>query len=583
MSRWWCYFGTCLLILQLCESASLRCSTTTAFGKSYIDCDNPIYCRGELLKTMQLAELFNDSKTFVDLFQLHDPEVTLSNFDTMMSETGNNPDRARLEKFLEDNFSQESELDDWNPPDWQPNPVAFMRIRDQKFRKWAQDLNVIWKQLMRKMKPEVAEHPKRHSLIYLNNPFVVPGGRFRESYYWDTYWAMTGMLLSEMNDTVRGILENFYSLVERFGFIPNGSRVYYLMRSQPPFLMLMTQKYLEFTEDIGFLGRHIGTLEKEFNFWLRERTTELEVCGKTYKLARYAVRSVGPRPESYREDYRLGKTVKGDRLDGFYNDIKAAAESGWDFSSRWFDGTNEDLVGNLSTIRTETVIPVELNALLEKNARLLAEFHLRLNNPVKAAHYATIAQDFQEAIDNVLWNEEEHMWLDYDTVKKVSKTKFYPTNLTPLYTRSYDRSRAKDLARWSVAHLEKFKILDFMGGTPASTENTGEQWDYPNAWPPLQSILVLGLHGTGWEPATSVAKTLATRWLRANLAGFTEYNEMFEKYDAISPGRFGGGGEYNVQAGFGWTNGVVMEFLDLYSDTITSEDSQVTTETTVER
>lgn len=63
--------------------------------------------------------------------------------------------------------------------------------------------------------------------------------RFTEFYHWDTYWAITGMLLSGMNQSVKGILENFYHVVCTYGFLPNGGRIYYLSRSHPPFLMRM--------------------------------------------------------------------------------------------------------------------------------------------------------------------------------------------------------------------------------------------------------------------------------------------------------------------------------------------------------
>ncbi|XP_024938586.1 trehalase isoform X2 [Cephus cinctus] len=504
--------------------------------------------------------------------QLHDPEVTLSNFQKLMKETNNNPNATQLREFIKENFSAEAELENWSPTDWTKSPKILNRIQDPNFREWLEDLNLIWKKLSRKVKKEVSENPSRHSLIYVENGFIAPGGRFTEYYYWDSYWIIEGLLLSDMHQTAKGMILNFLYLVKTYGFIPNGGRVYYLMRSQPPLLIPMVDRYLEYTNDHRFLYEIIGILEKEFAYWQRDHAIEVEKNGVTYKMSRYIVSSDGPRPESYSEDYVLAQGKSEDERNSYYEDIKAAAESGWDFSARWFI-TSNGAKGNLTNMATRYIIPVDLNAFLQKNARLLSEFQLKLGNIAKSRYYEDIAKEYQVAIDNVLWNEEKGIWLDYDIKNKKQRDIFYPTNLTPLYTKSYDISRSREYADKMVNYLNSIGIIDYMGGTPTSLDPTGEQWDYPNAWPPLQSIIVKGLHETGWEPATSLAKELATRWLRANHAGFLTYGQMCEKYDAVKPGECGGGGEYQVQAGFGWTNGVVFELLDLYSS-VTSTDSE---------
>jgi alpha,alpha-trehalase len=126
------------------------------------------------------------------------------------------------------------------------------------------------------------------------------GGRFREFYYWDTYWIIQGLLLSEMYDTTRGILENILAMVEKYGFVPNGGRVYYVQRSQPPLLIPMVDSYVTQTSNITFLRNNINLLEAEFQFWMTNRTVTVKKNGREYKLARYYAKSQGPRPESYR-------------------------------------------------------------------------------------------------------------------------------------------------------------------------------------------------------------------------------------------------------------------------------------------
>lgn len=129
---------------------------------------------------------------------------------------------------------------------------------------------------------------------------VATGGRFREFYYWDSYWIVQGLLLSEMYNTTRGVLENFLSMVDKYGFVPNGGRVYYAQRSQPPLLIPMVDSYVTQTGNITFLKNNINLLAKEFEFWMTNRTVTVNKNGIEYTLARYYAPSQGPRPESYR-------------------------------------------------------------------------------------------------------------------------------------------------------------------------------------------------------------------------------------------------------------------------------------------
>ncbi|XP_045693512.1 trehalase-like [Phyllostomus hastatus] len=146
------------------------------------------------------------------------------------------------------------------------------------------------------VKPEVLHHPERFSLIYSQHPFIVPGGRFLEFYYWDSYWVMEGLLLSEMPETVKGMLQNFLDLVQIYGHVPNGARVYYLQRSQPPLLTLMMDRYVTYTNDTAFLRDNIGTLALELDFWTKNRNISVNLGGKSYILNHYYVPYGGPRP-----------------------------------------------------------------------------------------------------------------------------------------------------------------------------------------------------------------------------------------------------------------------------------------------
>lgn len=265
-------------------------------------CDSPVYCQGELLDVVQKFQIFNDSKSFVDMSQTHSMNETLENFQQLIDSTNNNPTKEQIEQFVEDNFVSQGELDDWTPSDFKSNPAFLRNIDDVVVRDFARTLVSIWPQLGRKVKSEVSEDPSRYSLISLPNGFIVPGGRFQEVYYWDSLWIIKGLLISEMTETVRGMLENFLSLVERYGFVPNGSRVYYLNRSQPPLLAMMVGLYIENTNDVDWLRQHIDVVEKELTWWLNNRVIDVEKDGVKYTLAHYASESGTPRPESYSQD-----------------------------------------------------------------------------------------------------------------------------------------------------------------------------------------------------------------------------------------------------------------------------------------
>ncbi|KAH1030103.1 hypothetical protein HUJ05_003228 [Dendroctonus ponderosae] len=537
------------------------------------NCFSEIYCHGRLLDTIQMAKIYPDSKKFVDMKMKYSPNDTLAKFDLFMSDfKEKKPTREDVQHFVELNFEAEGqEFEDWRPEDWVEHPKFLDNIQDRDFQRWAKKLNHIWTTLGRKMKDEVKSHQEHYSIIWIPNPVIVPGGRFREFYYWDSYWILQGLMLSEMHHTARGILENFLYIVEKYGYIPNGGRIYYLARSQPPLLIPMVNMYYEFTRDATFIQQNLPTLEKEFDYWMTNHSKVVHLDGKNYTLAVYGDRSQGPRPESYSEDVESSNIFKEqNKKEAYYSELKAAAESGWDFSSRWFI-TNATNKGNLTNIKTRSIVPVDLNAMIYWNAVLLADFNNLFGNAEKARYYSDIAEQWIEATKAVLWHEEIGSWLDYDLHNQVKRDYFYPTNISPLWTGCYDKSEKDSIVRNVLKYLQNKKI-QYPGGVPSSVEHTGEQWDYPNAWPPLQHMMIVGLNNTGDEYAVRLAYELAESWVRSNYKAFKEKDAMYEKYDSTVFGVGGGGGEYEIQLGFGWSNGVIMDLLYRYSDVLTVDD-----------
>ncbi|XP_060876009.1 trehalase-like [Metopolophium dirhodum] len=526
-----------------------------------------------------MFEVFNDSKTFVDMKMKYLPNETEVSFNKKMSDWNYKPTKDLLTEFVNEYFVKEdSEFEKWIPTDWIREPKVLNSIKDEKLKNWTIEINAIWLNLGRKIKDDVRLHPESYSIIYLPNPIIIPGGRFREVYYWDSFWIIRGLLICEMHTTAKGMISNYISMVKTFGHVPNGGRIYYSKRSQPPMLIPMVKSYLDSTNDMQFVIDNINELEVEFKYWLTQHNVTIHKNGKHYTLAVYKDESIGPRPESYREDITNAQslTTESER-ESFYSELKAAAESGWDFSSRWYilNGTNK---GNLLNTKTRSIIPVELNSIVYWNAKILSDFYREMNNTVKASIYEKISLQWIDAVTAVLWDEEVGSWLDFDLINNVKRNFFYPTNLSPLWTECYAKNNTNYLVTKILQYLNNAKILNYVGGIPTTLRESGQQWDFPNAWAPLQYITVMALDNTGHRDAKILASKIASKWICNNYLAFKRENEMFEKYLVNATGKAGlSNGEYPIQTGFGWTNGVILELLQKYGFTASSEKWNITT------
>ncbi|XP_057670544.1 trehalase-like [Diorhabda carinulata] len=525
-------------------------------------CDSTIYCQGKLLHTIQMARLFSDSKTFVDMSQKNPPDVTMQNFNNLMKAKNDNPSKDDLVQFVKENFDSAGELVEWTPPDFNKNPAFIERIENERVKKFAQNLVNIWPKLARRVSDSVRDHPDQHSLIYLPNGFIIPGGRFKEIYYWDSYWILEGLLISEMTESVRGILENFLSIVEKFGFIPNGSRVYYLNRSQPPLLASMVGKYIDYSNNKTWLESHVDTIEKEMNWWWAERRVSVSKGGKTYDMFMYKVKSNTPRPESYYEDVFTCQNFTEVEKQTCYRNLKSGAESGWDYSTRWLFNDDRSPSSNLSQIDILHVIPVDLNAIICKSFEELSRFYQLIGNNDKSSKWSEKQNALKEAIHDVHYNEEDGIWYDYDLANSKQNKVFYPSNFAPLWSDAFDTSKKEVFGVRAAQYYKDNKVQKYPGGIPTSLINSGQQWDLPNAWPPLQEFIVLGLKKSGSRKAERLARSQGTKVLEAYMTGFESTNDMYEKYDAYNVGGYGGGGEYVVQSGFGWSNGEALALIN---------------------
>mmetsp|Transcript_3283 Transcript_3283/g.9510 ORF Transcript_3283/g.9510 Transcript_3283/m.9510 type:complete len:550 (-) Transcript_3283:20-1669(-) len=532
-----------------------------------------IWSTGPILEAVQNNNFFSDSKHFVDKPLTVSPSQAEADFKKLpkLKKNGTAYRNSTLLPFLQKDFSAPgSELKASQAKDFVATPNNFLpEVNNASIRQWALDVHGLWNQLYRVEDESVAKNPERHSLLPIPNGVVVPGARFRELYYWDSYWILKGLLVSNMKETATGMVENLLSLLKSVGHIPNGSRTYYLNRSQPPLMSAMVRDVYAATNDTALLNTALPLLVKEHAYWMTSpKLVKVASGDTTYSLSRYHAVWNLPRPESFREDEETASNLTGAAKAQLYTELASGAESGWDYSSRWFSSPED-----LSTIRTTKVVPVDLNAYLYDMEINIAKFAKVLKDTSTSTKFSEAAKTRAAGIQALMWDSKTGQWRDLiinstnpSDVSTVSQSAANTAaNYIPLWAGLADPGSSR-----AQAALKAFKGSKLLGvaGISTTTVNSGQQWDYPNAWPPLQDLLIEGFANTGGSEGKQLAQSIAQRWL---LTMFTSWSskgkfnkKMVEKYDATAIGVSGGGGEYAVQAGFGWTNGVMLSLLDQY-------------------
>ena len=393
---------------------------------------------------------------------------------------------------------------------------------------------------------------KHSSLIVLPHPFVVPGGRFREIYYWDSYFTMLGLQVSKRVDLIENMVKNFAYLIHEFGFIPNGNRSYFLSRSQPPFFSLMVE-LLSGEKGKAVLIDYLPALEKEYQFWMsgKEKLNKDKNADKHVVmmkdgelLNRYWDKKNEPREESYLDDLITAKESKGNDKE-LYRHIRAAAESGWDFSSRWFRDEKD-----MGSIYTTEIVPIDLNCLLYHLEKTIEKACAIAGKEEEAKKYQVLSNKRREAIQKYLWEEHRGYYGDYDFVKGKGTGKPTLAMMFPLFLNLASPERAALVAK---------KIEDdFLkpGGLVTTLCKNGQQWDAPNGWAPLQWVGYKGALDYGFE---KLAKKIKEHWTQSIEASFKLTRKLTEKYNVMETTIEASGGEYPNQDGFGWTNGVYLK------------------------
>jgi len=482
---------------------------------------------GPLLVEVQRRRLYGDGKTFVDAVPLRPATEIMALFERVER----NDDALRA--FVAEHFVL-------------PAPAHVHAAHGE--RDLRHYIASLWPELAR---APSADQPDG-SLLPIDRPYLVPGGRFVELYYWDSYFSMLGLVRDGHEPLAQSIADAFTDLIERYGHIPNGTRSYYFSRSQPPLYFAMLELLPDARPDKN--KRRLRAMLLEHSFWMsgadalppEERARRVVAMPDGAVLNRYWDDRDTPRDESFAEDVDVAGASSRPPHET-YRALRAGAESGWDFSSRWLDEE-----GGLKTIRTPEIVPVDLNAFLYGLERAIAGLADALCEDAIAQIFDLAASARRFAIERWLWCEDGY-FTDFDLALGAQRRGPTAATLAPLFTGAATAAQAVRVADTVAAQLLG------PGGLRTTLVETGEQWDWPNGWAPLQWIAFSGLRRYGHR---ELATEIARRWTAMVDAEFQRSGWLHEKYD-VEHERGGGGGEYPPQLGFGWTNGVTAAFIDL--------------------
>ncbi len=516
---------------KLTVPKAIRANVVKTVGLVAVKPRSPDETFAELFHSTQTKNILGDNKAFVDLVPKKAPAMVLKAYQLEAQQ----PD-FNLEDFIGRNFYNLTKTKD--------------RSVDQPNLNPEQHIKQLWGDLT------VTNRRDRGSLLALPYEYIVPGGRFQEQFYWDSYFIMLGLATENQWRLIEGMMKNYTYMIRRFGLIPTANRSYFLTRSQPPFFSHMVELLSQHRDDYATV-EYLPYLLKERQFWMRgsrKLHSDYQAMRRVVRLPddlilnRYFDDRPSPRPESYIQDIETVSTVTTEQYDSMYLHLRAAAESGWDFSSRWLADSHD-----LGTIHTTDIVPIDLNCLLYHLESTIAKAYRLIKQHKLAKTYETVAASRAAAIEQYCWNEQHQFFHDYDFVRREATPSATLAAMFPLYVGLASRKQAAAVA----TRLEQ----DFLraGGLATTLIENDQQWDMPNGWAPLHYVTIKGLERYGHQ---KLADTIRQRWLATNRLVFERHHKFIEKYDVVHPGELGGGGEYELQDGFGWTNGVFETLSD---------------------
>lgn len=514
----------CARILVLVLGA---CATAAALADGQPQPPSLLY--PELFDAVQSSTLYPDSKTFADAIPKRDPAAINAAYRAERAAAG-----FDLQAFVAKNFDEPEH--------------AGTGFKTDPTHSVCQHVDALWSALTRG--PDDAKAGS--SLLPLPHRYVVPGGRYREVYYWDSYFTMIGLEASGRHDLVVEMVDNFAHLIDTVGHIPNGNRTYYLSRSQPPFFAAMV-KLVAQKDGEGVYAKYLPQLRKEHDFWMAGASQVARGSAQRRVvrlpggelLNRYWDDRASPRDEAYREDVATARESGRPKAE-VYRSLRAAAESGWDFSARWLtDGRS------LPTIHTIDYVPPDLNALLYELEVALSRGYAAAGNEADSRAAKSRADARARDMRKILWNPRRQYYTDYLWREQRSSDIVTAAGMYPLYF----EVATQEQAAASAGTLRSYLLRP--GGIVPTPIASGQQWDAPNGWAPLNWIAIQGLARYGEK---DLANAITWRWTHENLEGFRNQHKLVEKYDVEGEGA-ARDGEYPTQDGFGWTNAILRALL----------------------
>ncbi|MEO7904295.1 MAG: trehalase family glycosidase, partial [Candidatus Saccharimonadales bacterium] len=377
---------------------------------------SPDEALGQLFTDVQRDQVYDDGKTFVDLI----PRGRMQQIQQEYLLQKQDPE-FDLRDFVSRHFYQ------FTPPQAGGAYHTDTSMTPQ------QHITQLWSVLERKNRRD------RGSLIALPYSYVVPGGRFSEQFYWDSYFIMLGLAVDGRWDMIEGMLKNYAYMIRKFGFVPTANRTYFLSRSQPPFLSHMVKLLARKKGKKRTYIEYLPYLVLEYRFWMKGRRSlrdhpDHQALSRVVQmpngvvLNRYYDNKTSPRPESLREDVEtVGVGNEGVSARQFLH-LRAGAESGWDFSSRWFEDPQD-----IATIHTTDIIPVDLNSLLYQLETTIAQAYQYMLQPVLAKRFLIASERRAEAIRKYCWSDEQQFFVDYDFKKNKPTGRLTLAAVFPLY------------------------------------------------------------------------------------------------------------------------------------------------------
>ncbi|KAL7749720.1 hypothetical protein RI367_004948 [Sorochytrium milnesiophthora] len=581
--------------------------------------DQVLTVQSPIFLALQDTGLFNNSKQLLDSPTKSSPASVFSAWNELVKAGGHN-NASELLEFVDVHFAPPgSELATVNLTayaDYQPVPPFAPRLNNTLLRDFATELHGRWAHLARRVDPSKICADCESSIIPVDNDFIIPGQRFVESYYWDSYFIIRGLLVSGLHTMARNMIMNFVGSVERFGFVPPAPRKYLLCRSEPPMLSLMVRDYVQASNDTSILNRALPALETEHSFWMTNRSVATTVG----TLNLYNTSCDTARPEAFQQDTQLAAQLPPSQRAGLFRNIAAAAESGWEFSSRWLTDPT-DPQATLLNLTTTSIVPLDLHAVMCNAEYAIAYLYGRmadvLNQTLSAAtdkapsfmprfdrmppaqndsllqHYVSqqalyknrSAERIQQL--DAFWHEKAEFWVDLSLSAQPLANGSYSVQQRPPEARY-----ASELSVfWAAGETNAIYVLDYYvlkrvgawkrwgqefetrpGGVSTSSVSSSFAWDGNNTWAPMQYMAIKSLSAIffGSKDATAQAQLFINSvycpWAAAKAA--SGEGQLYAMYNASAIGA--SNSPYVNEHGDAWTNGIALWVLDTYGPNLTA-------------